>query len=225
MALSIPASRNIADQPPLEPWAPIVESVATQGFAICPEFLPMGATQALLRLAQQDQREDQLALAGIGRGKDFQANRFVRQDRIRWLSAERPIENLFLDPMDGLRQALNRALFMGLFDYEAHLAVYPEGAFYKKHLDAFKGSTNRRLSTVLYLNPDWQPTDGGELRCYDPEDDTQVLFDLAPQAGTLLVFESERFWHEVLPARRTRYSIAGWFRVNGSVGGRIDPPR
>ena len=225
MALSLSVSLNTAGQPPLDPLATIVESVATQGFAICHEFLPMGDTQALLQLARHDQREDQLARAGIGRGKDFHANRFVRQDRIRWLSAERPIENLFLDPMDGLRQALNRSLFMGLFDYEAHLAVYPEGAFYKKHLDAFKGSTNRRLSTVLYLNPDWQPGDGGELRCYDPKDDTQVLFDLAPQAGTLLVFESERFWHEVLPTRRPRYSIAGWFRVNGSVGGRIDPPR
>ncbi len=29
----------------------------------------------------------------------------------------------------------------------------------------------------------------------------------------------------VLPANQERYSIAGWFRVNGSGNGRLDPPR
>lgn len=35
--------------------------------------------------------------------------------------------------------------------------------------------------------------------------------------GTLVVFLSEEFEHEVLPAKRDRYSIAGWFRVNPSA--------
>ncbi|MET0091118.1 MAG: hypothetical protein ABW068_14070, partial [Candidatus Thiodiazotropha sp.] len=36
---------------------------------------------------------------------------------------------------------------------------------------------------------------------------------------------SERFPHEVLPAQRDRYSIAGWYRVINNQQGRIDPPR
>jgi len=32
----------------------------------------------------------------------------------------------------------------------------------------------------------------------------------------LVIFLSEEFPHEVLPANTHRYSIAGWFRVNNS---------
>jgi SM-20-related protein len=43
--------------------------------------------------------------------------------------------------------------------------------------------------------------------------------------GTLVVFLSDRFPHEVRQASRLRYSIAGWFRVNASLGSHIDPPQ
>ncbi|MEC7468361.1 MAG: 2OG-Fe(II) oxygenase, partial [Pseudomonadota bacterium] len=33
------------------------------------------------------------------------------------------------------------------------------------------------------------------------------------------------FPHEVLPATRDRFSIAGWFRVNNSTAQRVDPPK
>ncbi|WP_255856521.1 2OG-Fe(II) oxygenase [Marinobacterium rhizophilum] len=46
-----------------------------------------------------------------------------------------------------------------------------------------------------------------------------------PCYGTLVVFLSDRFPHEVLPARRQRLSLAGWYRVNNSLGGIVDPPR
>jgi SM-20-related protein len=38
----------------------------------------------------------------------------------------------------------------------------------------------------------------------------------------VVIFLSERIPHEVLPATRDRYSIAGWFRVNATTGGRLD---
>jgi SM-20-related protein len=46
-----------------------------------------------------------------------------------------------------------------------------------------------------------------------------------PKNGTLVLFLSEEFPHEVLVAKKTRYSIAGWFRINNSIGNQIDPPR
>lgn len=210
--------------PPKGPFDDIVEAVVERGYAVCHDFLPTGQIQALLQRAQALRADEELQRAGIGRGAEFHTNRFVRQDRIHWLSGEDATEQLFLEPMAELRLAVNRALFMGLFDYEAHFALYPRGAFYKKHVDAFHGRSNRRLSTVLYLNFDWQPTDGGALRFYAADDQEQVLFDLPPTAGTLVVFDSERFWHEVLPAQRERFSIAGWFRINTSTGWRVDPP-
>lgn len=214
----VPAWPNPEGPEPL-----IARDIAEQGYAMCPDFLAASDVQALLQAVQTDQSEDRLQTAGIGRGNDYQTNRYVRQDQIRWLAARSAAESRFLARMEILRMAVNRELFAGLFDYEAHFAVYPPGAFYKKHVDAFQGNTNRRLSTVLYLNFDWQPSDGGELRCFDPTDNQRILFDLAPRAGTLVVFESDRYWHEVLPAQRQRFSIAGWFRVNGSTAGRVDP--
>ncbi|MDH5172415.1 MAG: 2OG-Fe(II) oxygenase, partial [Gammaproteobacteria bacterium] len=47
---------------------------------------------------------------------------------------------------------------------------------------------------------------------------------VTPALGTVAVFLSEDFEHEVLPARRDRFSIAGWYRVNSSSARRADPP-
>ncbi|OHU84421.1 MULTISPECIES: 2OG-Fe(II) oxygenase [Pseudoalteromonas] len=171
-------------------------------------------------LSQQDFHK-----AGIGRQEDHMKNEQVRRDKIHWLETSDPNEALFLTYMQDLKVYLNRRLFLGLFSYECHFAHYEPGAFYKKHLDAFKGEANRILSTVLYLNPDWQEGDGGELAIYDPNDSEQVLLIVPPSYGTLVTFLSDEFPHEVLPAKKARYSIAGWFRVNTSVAGNIDPPQ
>jgi SM-20-related protein len=122
--------------------------------------------------------------------------------------------------MQQLQQAINRQFFLGLFDFECHFARYQPGDYYQKHFDAFKGRSNRVLTTVSYLNDN---STGGELCIYDEQD--QLLKKVLPAAGSLVLFESERFAHEVLPARQDRYSIAGWFRCNNSLNGLIDPSR
>jgi SM-20-related protein len=160
----------------------------------------------------------------VGREQDLHLNSTVRRDQIRWLEYDDAAESAYLDWMTRLREGLNRRLFMGLFDYECHFAHYAPGAFYKRHLDAFRGKTNRLLTTVFYLNADWQPSNGGELLIY-PEQGEEALERVMPRAGTLVIFLSDRFPHEVLPARADRYSIAGWFRVNASINNQIDPPR
>ena len=87
-----------------------------------------------------------------------------------------------------------------------HFALYPPGAFYKRHLDAFKERNARKISLILYLNQDWQVTDGGQLRMYLPEQ----RLDISPLGGRLVCFRSELIEHEVLPAKRDRLSITGW---------------
>lgn len=150
--------------------------------------------------------------AGIGREDTFRLNSKLRTDTIHWLSHDYPAESAYLHWMENLRFELNRRLLLGLFDFECHFARYGKGAFYKKHLDAFAGNTNRILSTVLYLNPRWQAEWGGELVMYR-DFDSEPLEAIVPQMGRLVLFFSERFPHEVKPAVRRRYSIAGWFRV------------
>jgi SM-20-related protein len=150
--------------------------------------------------------------AGTGRRQGHHADIFVRSDAIRWLDASAAADRAYLDLMDGLRAALNRRLLLGLFDYECHYARYAPGAFYRRHVDAFGGSRNRVLSTVLYLNADWRQEEGGELLVY-AEDQAEPLASVQPRHNRLVVFLSERFPHEVKPATRVRHSIAGWFRV------------
>jgi len=168
---------------------------------------------------------DRLKRAGIGREQDFQIDREVRRDWIFWLTRRRPVQAGFLDVAETLRLALNRRLFLALFEFEAHLALYPPGAFYRRHFDAFKRQANRIVSLVLYLNADWQPGDGGELVLYDTADASAEIVRIAPRAGTLVLFMSEEIEHEVLPTTTDRASIAGWYRLNTTTAGLIDPPR
>jgi SM-20-related protein len=167
---------------------------------------------------------DRLHRAGIGRDTDFHLDRRIRSDRVFWLSRERPVQARFLERMERLRLALNRELFLGLFEFEAHYAHYPPGGLYKKHLDSFRGAANRVVSAVTYLTHDWQPGDGGELVIYTEDGETE-LASVEPRAGTFVLFLSEEVPHEVLPSHTDRTSIAGWFRLNASVGGAIDPAR
>ena len=94
-----------------------------------------------------------------------------------------------------------------------HFAIYPEGAFYKAHLDRHAGTTDRLVTVILYLNPDWQAGDGGELKLWTTVGEKSGEFELIePRMGTLVCFMAGDFWHEVMPAKKTRMSITGWFR-------------
>lgn len=77
---------------------------------------------------------------------------------------------------------------------------------------------------MAYLNSGWESTDGGELVLYKNSED-QTGIQVTPFLGSLMVFLREEFPHEVLAVGRDRYAIVGWFRVNASIGGVIDPPR
>jgi len=196
------------------PLAHIVQNLAEKGYSVAPDFLPAGEVaqlrQETLALAQQGA----LHRAGVGKGRLLQDE--TRGDLVRWLDADNAsdAQRAYLQRLETLRQAVNRDLFLGLFDFEGHLALYPPGAFYRKHLDQFQGNNQRTLSCILYLNHDWKAQDGGELRLH-LDDDTHL--DILPQGGTLVAFLSSRFQHEVLPASRQRASITGWFKTRDKL--------
>ncbi|MGY3040884.1 SM-20-related protein [Rhodanobacter sp. TND4EL1] len=135
----------------------------------------------------------------------------LRGDATHWFAstAASDPQQAFTDRMDELRVALGRELMLSLVECESHYAVYRPGARYARHLDRLRGSDTRVVSCVFYLNRNWLDTDGGALRLY-LEDGTHR--DIQPNAGTLLLFLSGRFEHEVLPATRDRMSIASWMR-------------
>lgn len=200
----------------------LLDNLVEKGWYEWPKAIPSGLCQTLLNEVMISEEEGKLKKAGIGRGEQQQLNDDVRRDQIRWLTGETEAQIEFLNLMAQLQLEINRSLFMGLFEYEAHYALYQPGDFYKKHLDSFKGQANRMISTILYLNPDWNPEDGGELVVYGKDGKTPVA-TVVPSIGKLAVFLSEEIPHEVLPTRRSRASIAGWFRCNSSTGQIIDP--
>jgi SM-20-related protein len=201
----------------------IALTLETQGYAILPDALPGPVTASLLHgLAALEPERFQRATVGRGTGQSL--NSSVRRDRILWIDENTEFSRAWLDWTAQLRDYLNRRLFLGLFSFESHFAIYENDDFYSKHLDAFRGESNRVLSLVTYLNKDWEPDQGGELLLYAPVDGAEPI-RVTPSFGTLVVFLSEDFPHEVLPAQRERYSVAGWFRINNSNNTRIDPPR
>lgn len=111
--------------------------------------------------------------------------------------------------LERLRLAINAQLQLGAFDLELHWALYPPGTRYARHLDRSRGTRARVVSLVLYLNDAWRPEHGGALRLHL---DGGAVHDVLPQACTLVAFASDRFEHEVLPARRARLSLTGWLR-------------
>lgn len=168
------------------------------------------------RLVTRCQDDDPLRFhtAHIGRGEGRQIN-VLRGDSICWLNDADSIDHEYLVCMEALRMGLNEALYLGLFDYECHYAIYGAGSGYAKHSDVLNGKKNRILTTVLYLNDDWQSSDGGELNLFEP-DGIDVIATVLPKLGTMIIFLSESFPHEVLTSHNTRRSLTGWFRVRGS---------
>lgn len=211
----------------------IAEDLQTNSWSVQLAALPPALSAAL---QQQLQALDiaEFSPAGVGRSTDHAVVAQVRRDEILWIEGATEAEREWLDWSGRLQTYLNRCLFLGLFSFESHFAHYAPGAFYRKHLDAFKAlpnqkdaegeGANRVVSLVVYLNSRWQPEDGGELVLYAQDGNTEVG-RVTPAQGTLVVFLSEDVPHEVLPARRDRFSIAGWYRVNQTRHGRTDPPR
>ena len=166
----------------------------------------------------------QLTTAGIGRGTNRRQDLSIRGDRTAWLTPTTAPQRAFLDSVDSLRIGLNRSLFLGLAECEAHFAQYETGARYQRHTDSLIGTTSRVVSLVAYLNVDWDDADGGELVLYQANA-TAEFARVVPRAGTLVAFMSDTIAHEVLPARRRRASIAAWLRrkEGASVPGTFAP--
>lgn len=171
---------------------------------------------------------NELREAKVGRGSKSNLVKKIRSDKTCWLENNHATDRKYLSLMDKLQSYLNRHLFLGLCEYECHYAVYEAETYYKKHLDVLGNKTetypdkqtiankNRVVSSILYLNKNWNHHDGGELRLFDKHSDA-LLKTIYPEKGRLVLFLSEEFPHEVITTTRIRYSITGWFRILNSI--------
>ena len=189
----------------------ITDALVNDGYIIIDDALSPKLTKQLLDFAKE---QNSYTKAGISASSDFHLDKERRSDKTLWLDEDNGVQSKYLLWMDGLKSYLNQSLYLGLSYFETHFAIYEKGDFYEKHLDTFKNSKNRVVTVVYYLNENWDEGNGGELVIYDKEDN--YLTKVTPNGNKMIVFMSEQFPHEVLPAKSERYSISGWFRVDKS---------
>lgn len=205
------------DNLPQEELITLSTQLAAQGWAVSDNLFSASVMETLRGDCLGRWRQGMFKQAAVGRGDERHVHTELRNDYILWMdpSQASAAQQRYLDVMEALRRQINQTLYLGLFDFEAQFAVYPPGHFYRKHLDVFRGAPGRVVSCVLYLNVDWRTEDGGALRLFLDERAVANYADVTPTGGRFITFLSERFYHEVLPARRERMSLTGWFKVRG----------
>lgn len=189
----------------------ILDDLEQQGWSVQEHFFSTELTQQLKETLTSFRQQGIFKQAGIGRKNDFHVEQSIRNDEITWFDEKNITESQekYLNITQQLQDAINQHFYLGLFELEVHFALYPANAFYKRHLDQHKNQDTRILTVITYLNENWNKEDGGELQLYLKDGKTVSVL---PNAGTLVCFMSAEFEHEVLPARRERASLTGWFR-------------
>ncbi|HRB73224.1 MAG TPA: 2OG-Fe(II) oxygenase [Flavobacterium sp.] len=194
----------------------IIDDLLNQQFSIADHFFSDDEVVALRESLLHKFEEDQFKKSAIGNQVNEQIVTAVRGDFIFWIneSESNPAEKAYFDKINDFIEYLNRTCYMGIRDKEFHYAYYPEGTFYKRHLDTFQNDDRRKLSIVCYLNEqDWKQEYGGELAIYINKDGTEVTENVYPVKGRMVIFESQVLEHEVKPVKQPRLSITGWLRT------------
>ena len=153
---------------------------------------------------------DVLKEAEIGNDSKTTQNTLIRSDKIHWLdkSHNNEFENEFFAKIDAFVAYLNMSCYTNISSYEFHYSLYEKGSFYKPHFDQFENDNHRQFSMISYLNPNWQPQDGGELHIYQTNNNQMI----SPTESKTVFFKSDELKHEVLVTNERRLSVTGWLK-------------
>lgn len=190
----------------------IIDDLLNQQFSVVDDFFSETETSNLRDSLLSKYQEDEFKKAAIGNQFNEQIIKSIRGDFISWIDENNAneAEKSFFAILENFVQYMNRTCFLGIQDKEFHYALYPEGTFYKKHLDTFQNDSRRKLSIVCYLNEeDWKEEFGGELVIYKENEEIAIL----PMKGRVVIFESQVLEHEVKPVKKERLSITGWLKT------------
>ncbi|MDX1603105.1 MAG: 2OG-Fe(II) oxygenase [Salinimicrobium sediminis] len=194
----------------------IISDLLEQQYSVVEDFFSLEQVEELRNSLLTKYEEDNFKKAAIGNRTNEVIAKSIRGDFILWLNEAEaaPAEKAFFSKINDFVNYLNRTCFMGILHKEFHYALYPEGTFYRRHLDTFQNDDRRKLSMVCYLNEqDWQPEYGGELVIYRNENGKEVPKSIYPFPGRMVIFESQILEHEVKPVKTERLSITGWLKT------------
>lgn len=190
-----------------EQWIQWFDKLAEDDFVVIDDFLSDEQFRLIMNFFKKAEENNHLKKAGIGPSGEFQIKSSVRGDFIYWLDENRDLELAsFFNVKRDLIANLRRFCFLSLSGSEFHIAKYPEGSHYNRHLDQFNERSNRQITVLVYLNENWNKGDGGELVIY--KEDQEIVIE--PIAKRLLLFKSDVIEHEVLTTNVPRYSLTGW---------------
>jgi SM-20-related protein len=190
-----------------EVWLKWIDLLSEQDYVVADNFLPQDIFYSVSEFFAEKLRENDFQEASVGAGTENKIISEIRGDYTYWLDNKRDgsISRLFY-LVEELISKLNRYCYLSLADYELHLAHYPAGTFYKKHVDQIRDRSNRMITVIIYFNKDWKPGDGGELKMY-LKDREEII---APFENRLVLFKSAEIPHEVLKTNKARLSLTGW---------------
>ncbi len=199
-------------------WLSWIDQLSEDDHVVIDNFIEEGVYQTARSFLMEKLEGETFAKAKIGPGSEEQVISEIRGDYIYWLDRTRDTTLLpFFGLIDETIQVLNRYCYLSLSGFEFHLAHYPAGSFYKRHLDQFKSRSNRMISMIIYLNEGWKHGNGGELKIFQDKGDLIV----EPLARRCVLFKSDTVPHEVLKTQVSRYSLTGWLLYMPSGVGRI----
>ncbi len=189
-------------------WDAWMERLADNDYLVIDNFISNQLFQRIQHYFQALYEEQEFSKAAIGTQADRQVASTIRGDFIYWLDRQQDhqLAPLFA-LLDKLVDRLKQNLFLSIADYEFHFAIYPPGTHYEKHIDQFHGKNNRLISVLIYLNEDWKPKNGGELKIYRSDGEELLI---APLAKRLVMFRSDTVEHEVMVTNAPRKSLTGW---------------
>lgn len=186
----------------------IVQNLEIHGFYSIPDVLSPEQLKQIAPLFDQN-----FTPAKVGKENGAQRVEEIRGDETLWIDPQSSPAELqpLMDLLNEIKVELNQHFFSGLKDFECHLSKYPVGSFYKKHLDRFETDSSRSISFVFYLHQNWTNKDGGELLLYNKTN--EVVEMVLPNPGSMVIFLSEKFPHEVKPCNLERRSLTGWMHT------------
>lgn len=190
----------------------IIDGLVNEQYAVMDDFFTTDEVEVLKKGLLTAFETNQFKKSAIGNRADEKVMDAIRGDYIFWLDEQEasPAAQLFFAKINKFVSYINATCYLGINEKEFHYAVYPEGTFYKRHLDIFQNDTRRRLSLVCYLNDEnWLPEYGGELVIYKDSGDVVVY----PEKGRVVIFDSQTLEHEVKPVQQKRFSITGWLKT------------
>ena len=188
----------------------LINSFIADKIGIAENFLSVALSGFLKENLLALHGNKQLLSAGTGNKTIILHDKLIRSDKIYWLDAvhKNPHEDNFFKLMDSFVTYLNATCYTGISGYEFHYTLYETGSYYKRHIDQFRNDDSRVYSMIMYLNPDWQLSDGGQLRIHNKGNWQSI----SPTNGKCVFFKSNELVHEVLITHQPRLSITGWLK-------------